>query len=54
MFRAEQILEAAPHKTAAVRPYTSHLINYPSKLNKTCRALLEKQGRSDVLQHINL
>ena len=26
----EQVLEAAPHKTAAVRPPTTHYENYPS------------------------
>ena len=26
----EQVLEAAPHKAAAVRPSTTHLKNYPS------------------------
>ena len=31
-----QILEAAPHKTAAVLPFTSHLTSYPSKTNKKC------------------
>ena len=31
----EQILEATPHKTAAVRPLTSHLANHPSKMKKT-------------------
>ena len=38
----EQILEAAPYKTAAVRPLTTYLTNHPSKTNKTWRALLEK------------
>ena len=32
----EQILEAAPHKTAAVWPFASHLSNNPNKTNKTC------------------
>ena len=35
----EQILEAAPYKTAAVQPFTSHLTNDPSK---TSKMLLEK------------
>ena len=26
----EQVLEAAPHKTASVRPLTTHHENYPS------------------------
>ena len=38
----EQILEAAPYKTAVVRPLTSYLINHPSKTSKTCCALLKK------------
>ena len=36
------ILEATPYKTATVWPLTSYLTNHPSKMNKTCRALLEK------------
>ena len=39
----EQILEATPHETTVVRPLTSHLKNHSSKINKICRALLEKQ-----------
>ena len=39
----EQILETTQHKTIAIRPLTSHLKNYPSKTNKTCRTLLKKQ-----------
>ena len=55
----EQILEATPHKTAVVWLLTSHFKNYPSKMNKTCRTLLEKQGQThDVLLwthgHINV
>ena len=42
----ELILEAKPYKTEAVRPLTSHLKNHPSKVNKTCRTLLEKQGQT--------
>ena len=38
----EQILEATSHKVAAVRPLSTYLRNYPNKMNKTCRALLEK------------
>ena len=44
LFSFEQILEAAPHKTAVVQPLTSYLINHPSKTNKTWWALLEKWG----------
>ena len=32
----EQILEAALHKTTAIRPLTFHLTNHPSKMHKTC------------------
>ena len=39
---SEQILEPAPHKTTAVQPLTSHLINHPSQMNKICWPLLEK------------
>ena len=35
-----------PHETTAVRLLASHLTNHPSKTNKTCRKLLEKQGRT--------
>ena len=35
----EQILEAAPHKTAAVRPLDSHFTNNPRKINKICWGL---------------
>ena len=42
----EQILEAAPHKTAAARPRISNLRIHPSKTNKTWRTLLEKQGQT--------
>ena len=42
----EWVPEAASHKTAAVWPLTSHLTNHPSKTNRTCWALLEKQGRT--------
>ena len=31
----EQILEAAPYKTAVVQPLASHLKNHPSNMNKT-------------------
>ena len=40
----EQILKATPLKTSAVWLLTSHLKNYPIKMNKTCGTLLEKQG----------
>ena len=40
----EQILEAAPYKTAAIRSLTSHLTNHSCKTKKTCWALLKKLG----------
>ena len=39
----EQILEAATHKTAFVRPPASNLINHLSKMKRTYGALLEKK-----------
>ena len=39
----EQIQEVIAHKTAAGRPFTSHLKNLSNKMNKTCGTLLEKQ-----------
>ena len=42
----ERILEAISQETIAVRTLTSHLKNHSSKTNKTCRTLLEKQGRT--------
>ena len=42
----EQFLKATHHETTAVRPHTSHLKNHPNTTNKTCRTLLEKQGRT--------
>ena len=38
----KQILEAAPHKTAAVRPLTYHWLNHPNKMSKTVWVLLGK------------
>ena len=38
----EQVLEATPHKAAAVRPPTTHNEKYQSKTNQTCWTLLEK------------
>ena len=34
---SEQILEATPYETTAVRSLTSHLLNHPNMTNKTCR-----------------
>ena len=48
----EQVLEVTAHKITAVWPPATHLKNHSNKMNKTCRALLEKQGQnilSDVL-----
>ena len=42
----EQILEATPLKTAAVRPITSHLTSHLNKTNKTYEARLKKQEQS--------
>ena len=38
----EHILEAAPNKTASVRPFTSRLADLPSRTSKTRGTLLEK------------
>ena len=40
----EQILEAAPHKTAAVQLLISHLTNHTNKMSKTCW-VLQKKGQ---------
>ena len=37
-----QVLEAATHKAATVRPLTTHHENYPCYMNQTCGTLLEK------------
>ena len=42
----EQILETTFHKTAAVRPLTSHHKIHLVKTNSTCSTLLENQGQS--------
>ena len=42
----EQILETTPHKTTEVRPLISHRKIHPSKTNKICDTLLEKQKRT--------
>ena len=38
----EQVLEATPHKTVALRPPITHHKNYPSWTNQTCETRLEK------------
>ena len=43
----EQILEATHHKTAVCTATNLPSTNHPSKTNKTCEALPEKQGRTD-------
>ena len=43
----EQILETTPNETTAIWPLISSRKNYPSKMNKTCRTLLEKQERTN-------
>ena len=40
----EQILEAAPYKTAAVPPLTSHLTNHPSKTRSAGHCWRIKDG----------
>ena len=42
----EQILEAAVYITAVVQLLTSHLTYHPSKINKTCCAVLAKQWQT--------
>ena len=42
----KHVLEATPHKAAAVQPTTAHHENYQSLTNQICRILLEKQGRA--------
>ena len=42
----DQILEAIYHETEAVRPPTSYFCSHPSEMNKACRTMLEKQGRT--------
>ena len=50
----EQILEAAPHKTAAVRSLTSNLTIHSSKMIKKFSALLvNKELISRVLQYMD-
>ena len=46
----EQILEATPYKTAAVWPLTSHLMNHPSKINKTLLVTAVEVRTSHKLQ----
>ena len=42
----EEILEATPHETTALRSLNSDLENHPNKMIKICGTLLEKQGRT--------
>ena len=42
----EQVLAATAHKASSIRTPASHLENYPSQKNQTCRTMLEKQGRA--------
>ena len=37
----EQVLAATPNKIPTIRPPASYHENYPSKMNQTCRTLLE-------------
>ena len=41
----KQIPDTTPHETTAVLPLDTHRKNHPSKTNKKCRTLLEKQDR---------
>ena len=45
----EQILEAAPHKTAVVQPYTSHQANHSRKASKICWVLKGNKLITNVL-----
>ena len=51
MCRFEQILEAAPRKTSAVRSTTSHLTNYP---RQTVYALSCRGIKDELISHITL
>ena len=42
----EQVLAATLHKAPTIRPPASHHENCQSSTNQTCRAQLEKQGRT--------
>ena len=42
----EQIVETTPHKMVTVWPLISYLTNHSNKMNKMCRALLEKQRQT--------
>ena len=42
MSNIEQVLEATPHKAAAIQPPTTHHENYQNWMNQTCGTLLEK------------
>ena len=48
----EQILEAAPYKTSAVQPLTSHLTNDSSKTRKAYWPLLRKQEQTHKLHSL--
>ena len=55
----QQLLEVTPNKIAAVQPPTSNLTNHSSKINKICKAQLEKQGQTQAtfffeLLHLDL
>ena len=47
----EQILEVALNKT--VGPLTSYLTNHPSKMSKTCKAILDKNELISDIQITN-
>ena len=50
----EQILEATPDETTAIRLLPSHLPNYPNKTNKTCGILLKKKKKDEFISDILL
>ena len=45
-----KILVATAHKITTIRPLTFHLTKDPSKKNKSCGSLLEKQRRANELR----
>ena len=47
---SEKILEVVLHKTVATWPFTSHLINHPSKMNMTA----VKVGMTPIYGHTSV
>ena len=48
------ILDTAPNKIAGLQPLTSHHINHPSKMNKTCSKHPDKQKRTPIHGHTSV